>query len=335
MKIGIPRALLYYHFYPFWRTLFQELGHEVVPSIKTNKWIVNKGVEACVDEACLPIKLFHGHVIDLAGKVDAILIPRFISLRQGEFICPKFIGLPEMVKNSVSNLPSLLVLDINLHKSEKNKYQGYDELLKEMGCDAPSIKRALKAAGSCQSRYEDSLLKGSSPLALLDGNGAKTNQSRGTIGLIGHPYLLYDEYASMNIIQKLALYGYRVLVPENISAQEIENQCKFLPKKLFWTYGKKLLGSGLSMIHTKAVDGMIFLTSFACGIDSFIGELLQRLNQRKGKIPYLTISLDEHSGQAGFDTRLEAFLDMLKGRDGDEGDLSPYGIGLCGSQSLV
>ncbi|HZK34012.1 MAG TPA: hypothetical protein VFD33_01715, partial [Bacillota bacterium] len=104
--------------------------------------------------------------------------------------------------------------------------------------------------------------------------------------------------------------------------------CGVYPKKLFWTYGKHLLGSGLYMLENNMVDGLILLTSFACGIDSFVLELLQRRNHRDFKIPLTIITIDEHSGNAGFDTRIEAFIDMMEWREKDGYHISAHGQGL-------
>jgi len=84
------------------------LGLEVVLSSPTNKEILKQGLEFCVDDACLPIKIFHGHVADLIGKVDMIYIPRIISIEPKEYICPKFLGLPDMIRNSISNIPHIV-----------------------------------------------------------------------------------------------------------------------------------------------------------------------------------------------------------------------------------
>ena len=120
MKIGIPRALSFFDYFPLWQTFFNSLGLETLVSPDSNKDILNKGVSLCVDDACLPVKLFHGHVSYLIGRVDAIFIPRLVSVSPKEFICPKFIGLPEMIKNSVKGLPRILVLNHNIYKGEKD-----------------------------------------------------------------------------------------------------------------------------------------------------------------------------------------------------------------------
>ncbi|MGM0472225.1 MAG: acyl-CoA dehydratase activase-related protein, partial [Bacillota bacterium] len=74
--VGIPRSLLYFHYYPAWRTFFAELGVEVIESDPTNKLTVDQGVRLTVDEACLPVKVCHGHIVNLCSKVDYIFLPR-------------------------------------------------------------------------------------------------------------------------------------------------------------------------------------------------------------------------------------------------------------------
>src|SRR3990170_3376157 len=79
-RIGVPRALLYHKYSSLWEAFLSRLGAEVVVSALTNKGILNTGVQAAEAELCLPVRLFHGHAIDLKGKVDAIFVPRVISV---------------------------------------------------------------------------------------------------------------------------------------------------------------------------------------------------------------------------------------------------------------
>ncbi len=330
MKIGIPRALLYPIFYPMWETFFKELGHSIVNSTRTNKRILDSGAKACVEDACLPVKIMHGHVIDLIDRCDAVFIPRLISISQEEYICPKFIGIPEMIKNSVKPCPSLIVLDYNAKKSTYMAYKGYYKLASDLGSSKKDIKQALERALGQQRAYERALLGGSNPLLALEGleTFSIRKEIKGTIGLIGHPYLIYDRYISMDVYKKLISHDYRVIVPENIRPEAIEKACSIYPKKLFWSYGKHLLGSGLYMLEQGLVDGLVLVTSFACGIDSFVLELLQRKNNRDYKKPFTIITIDEHSGHAGFDTRLEAFIDMMEWRKENGNNISSHGKGL-------
>ena len=112
MRIGIPNGLLYPDFKVLIETFFAELGREIVVSPVTNRAILDLGVNCCVDEACLPIKVFHGHVRWLSeyGRCDMIFIPRIMRLRKNESICPKFCGLTEMVRYSIPDIPPLIGL---------------------------------------------------------------------------------------------------------------------------------------------------------------------------------------------------------------------------------
>jgi Uncharacterized protein conserved in bacteria len=120
IRIGIPRALMYYEYFAVWKTFFESLGAEVIESDKTAKDIFDAGIKAAVNDLCLPVKLFHGHVLNLAGKADFIFIPRLKSVKKGEYICPKISGLPELVKFSLPGLPPIIDAEVNLRKSARS-----------------------------------------------------------------------------------------------------------------------------------------------------------------------------------------------------------------------
>ena len=65
------------------------------------------------------------------------------------------------------------------------------------------------------------------------------------------------------------------------------------------------------MSMSDTVDGIIYLSSFSCGVDAFVSDML-RLHL--GDIPFMVLKLDEHKGNAGLETRIEAFVDMLERR---------------------
>ena len=98
MNIGIPRALLYYQYFPMWKTFFKELGAEVVVSHPTTKAMVASGSSRVVADTCLPVKVFLGHVLSLIGKCDYIFIPAIRSVSRKIYNCSKFLGLPDMTR---------------------------------------------------------------------------------------------------------------------------------------------------------------------------------------------------------------------------------------------
>jgi len=77
IKVGIPRALLYYQYYPMWKIFFEELGAEVVVSPPTTQVMLSEGSSRVVADTCLPVKAYLGHVLYLTNKCDYI---RFITV---------------------------------------------------------------------------------------------------------------------------------------------------------------------------------------------------------------------------------------------------------------
>jgi predicted nucleotide-binding protein (sugar kinase/HSP70/actin superfamily) len=59
------------------------------------------------------------------------------------------------------------------------------------------------------------------------------------------------------------------------------------------------------------INGVIFLISFACGPDRLISELIMRDMKVVG-LPFLEITMDEHSGEADMMTRIETFVEMVR-----------------------
>jgi Uncharacterized protein conserved in bacteria len=295
MKVGIPKGLLYYKYYPFIESFFTELGAEIITSPDTNKDILDSGVKYCVDEACLPVKVFHGHVAYLKDKCDIIFIPRIMQLNEREFICPKFCGLPEMVLNSIPDMPKAIISPIYA-SSEKRLKSWARSVGLLFTKNFLRIDKAYKISLRKQEEYNC---------------GIKNEDFHLNVALVGHPYNIYDNFTNMNVVKKLNKLGIGIISEENIEADIINNQVKDLFKKPFWTFAKKSYGFSTYLAENKRIDGIVYISSFACGIDSVVIELIKN---RLGDFPLLILKIDEHTGEAGFDTRLEAFADMLERR---------------------
>jgi predicted nucleotide-binding protein (sugar kinase/HSP70/actin superfamily) len=63
----------------------------------------------------------------------------------------------------------------------------------------------------------------------------------------------------------------------------------------------------------EGIDGLIHLAPFSCTPEIVAVSGLSRM-ARDHDVPLLTLSFDEHSGEAGLVTRLEAFVDVLERR---------------------
>lgn len=293
MKVGIPKGLLNYKYSIFLETFFSELGADIVTSPNTNKAILDEGVKHCVNEACLPIKIFHGHVAAIKDKCDLVVIPRIMQLSEHEFICPKFCGLPEMIVNSVPNMPKVTMAPIYATSKEK-LYKWVDSTGSMITSDKKKIKKAYYEALSEQNKFEI---------------GIKSEGYKINIGLIGHPYNIYDNFINMNLVKKLNQLGVGIITEEFIDEGSIANKTKELFKRPFWTFARNAYGASTYLAENKKIDGIIYISSFACGIDSVVIDLIK---EKIKDFPFLILKVDEHTGESGFDTRIEAFVDMLE-----------------------
>lgn len=319
--IGIPRALAYYTYFPFWKTVLESLGRELVVSGTTNKAILDQGVSEATNDLCVPIKIFFGHVVQLKGQVDKIFVPRLVNVNQRYTFCPKFLGLPDMVEYGMKGLPPLFTLRIDLRK----KIRGWFELARmvadALDCSIVSVFKGLHQGRKVQALYDSLLLEGYTPPEAMEfmykgqkgkvpGTGKKLV---GTVAVLGYPYSLYDDYFNGNLLSTLKDMGVKVLTPEMASPSDLYSQIRLLPKGLFWYFSNRVLGAGMYYLSEVNIDGIVHVSNFACGPDAMVNKLLE-LEAKKYSCPFLTISLDEHTGQAGIHTRLEAFVDMVRWR---------------------
>lgn len=312
VKVGIPRGMYFYKYYPFIQTFLTELGAEVVPSPETTKEILDKGVLYSIDDACLPVKVCHGHAYNLRDKADFILVPRLTSVAKGEYICPKFGGLPEMIKYSVPDLPVLVDTEINLIKSPGGLSKALYKMAFAMKLRNPvHINRGINKALQAHEGFKASVRNGCTPDSIFKPAPREVRKARFRIGLVGHPYLLYDSFVNMSLLKKLKDRGAEVVTPDMIDPDIINERCMELSKRMFWSSGKSLIGSALYIMDNGSIDGMLALTAFGCGIDSLAGEFIEKQARKYYKKPYMVLNLDEHTGDAGFNTRLEAFFDLL------------------------
>ncbi len=319
--VGIPRALLYYYYYPMWKTFFQELGARVVLSGKTSKTALDEGVRHVVDDACLPVKLAFGHVQELKSKVDYLFLPRIVSVARDEYICPKFLGFPDMVKQNIGGLPTVINMTVNLHRGAGQFLNEVYRVGRHFTKNPLRILAAHRKSCLAQKQYQGLLESGMWPDEAVSGlfKNCKDNKSEHgdqglSVAVIGHPYNVYDSYINMNLLKRLRDMGATVYTADNIPEAVVRKQAGWLPKRLFWSLGQRMTGAAAYYLGEGKIDGIVHLSAFGCGPDSLIGELIERHARRQGRVPFLNLMLDEHTGEAGIVTRLEAFIDMVKWR---------------------
>jgi len=135
------------------------------------------------------------------------------------------------------------------------------------------------------------------------------------VAFIGHPYNLFDIDINKDLLALTKSFGMEIITSDFLSEKEMDREVSGLSKEIYWSSGREIVGSLFHFLSGGA-DGVVFLTSFKCGIDALLQEFIKRrLKVRGGStIPLLILSLDEHTGREGLTTRLEAFRDVVEER---------------------
>jgi len=335
-RVGICRQLHAFHHYRLWQTFLEELGFEVVLSAKTTRTTVELGVRVAPAELCLPVKAFLGHVQQLSGMVDILFLPRLVCYRLGHdwfFGCPKALALPDLTRALFSGLRDVeLVIDERRFSLER----AFGELAGRLGAGRKEWREALRKArlaaveadariradGSPRHLFEQptsSVISteevrrpsGEIPLArakrFLD--SARNDRRGSRIGVIGHQYLVFDDVLTLGILDRLRQCGAEVVVhfPD---CDELTAEAR-LGNAPNWFYELELLAAARSLLQQRSVDGILLLSSFACGTAPVTNEIIRREVEKGTNIPTLTLLLDEHTAEAGLITRLESFVDLL------------------------
>ena len=299
MTIGIPKALLYYKYHILWENFFSYLNINTVTSPSTNKEILDVGIKNSIDEACLSLKIYLGHIKYLCGKCDYVLIPRIVSLNKNEKLCTNFSALYDIVKNTYK--VKILNYNIDVDKNYDELY-AFVSMARELGI---SRYKAVKAyIYAKEKEKEDETAKIIKQESLI-----KTNKLK--ILIAGHDYNIYDEFVGKPIIDYLKKMDV-VPITSNICKKTYTDfDYKMISKDLYWTYNKEILSS--INHYLKEVDGIILISTFPCGPDSLSNEIVVRKIKNK---PIITIIIDELNNSSGLITRLESFVDILKERKG-------------------
>lgn len=295
IKIGIPRSMFYYYYGELWLSFFKKLNCEVIISPKTNRQIMENGIQSANDEMCLAMKNLFGHTHYLDGKCDFILIPRIDNYGIENQTCTNFLALYDIINNLFSTPILSYNIDTVHHETEVKGFLKMGEIL------GFSKKRTLLAYLFAKQKMEEMRQK------KIKHNLEKLKSSQYKILLVGHPYNVYDEYIGkpvVSLLKKLkAEIIYSDLFPQHTSQLSYQ-----LSKELYWKFNKDEIGA-ISFSKTN-IDGIIFLSTFPCGPDSLVNELVMR----KIKLPYLNLIMDDMDGTAGLETRLESFIDMIQER---------------------
>ena len=309
-RIGIPQASTFFELFPMWRTFFTELGFEIVISKNTNRSIISKGIECVNTETCFPIKVSHGHVVDMLNKeIDYLFLPSVINMTHESsnmthsYACPYIQCLPYIIGSAVdleSQKFKLLQPIIHFEYGEAHVEKTFRKIAGDIGVRGKKVTNAIEKARETQKSFYKHM--GDRGKEVLDNLG----DDEIALVIISRPYNGCDSGVNLDLPEKLRDMGIQA-IPMDCIPLDLEDISRDYPN-MYWKYGQKILAAARFIAKDKRLHAL-YITNFGCGPDSFISKFFPK---EVGGKPFLMIDIDEHSADAGVMTRCEAFLDSLK-----------------------
>jgi predicted CoA-substrate-specific enzyme activase len=309
----IPRTLTNFTFYPLWQQLFAQLGWDAQLSPATGDKTKEQGTNLVGADFCYPVKLAHGQVAQLLANHpgEKIFLPYMIANKPNEYtsntvFCPYVESIPSIITAALdlNSYPTGQIISpvVDLRLAET---QIIDSLMTAL---APHLQvsknRLLQAWQSAWESYSQITRQLEDAGVSLLGELADSGETG--IVLIGRPYNIYDLGANINLPKKIADYGVKVIPLDLLPFRPDMLGAEFA--NMYWSYGQRII-QALKLIREHDNLFPVYLTNFNCGPDSFLLSYAEKLMDEK---PILMLEIDEHGADAGYITRIEAFMDVIK-----------------------
>ncbi len=307
-SIGIPKALTTHSLYPLFSTFFSALGRKVVLSN-----VDPQGELKSNSGFCFPAQIAHGAALDLVRRgIRLVFLPHVSHMPhtnscRDSYLCPITQASPYFVAKAFPQVRFLSPL-LDFTKGYQASSAMVELAVRELGSPREQAEGAWTAAVQGQTKVERAL--GELGTRAL---GAAVAAGRPAILLAGHSYNAFTPEASQSVGKKLSSMGVTV-IPADCLAPAAEGPTA-------WHFANQIMNAaGIAKQHSNLF--LLCVSNFSCTIDAFTHAMLA---SEMGAKPYLILEIDAHTADAGIQTRLEAFLDIVRNyREGQTGGAIPF-----------
>ncbi|MCT8978454.1 2-hydroxyacyl-CoA dehydratase [Clostridium sp. CX1] len=314
--VGIPRVLNMYENYPFWFTVFTELGFRVELSDRSSKKIYEKGIETIPSESvCYPGKMVHGHIMNLYEKgIDFIFYPSITHEQKEQkdadnhFNCPIVTSYPEVIKNNIDVIREKNILYMKPFlplDNKKRMISRLQEALQVFNIDRNEIAEAVIKAYEEQEAFKKDIQRsGEDTLKLI-----RENEIKGIV-LAGRPYHI-DPHINHGIPDMINSLGMAVLTEDSVAhLGEVERPLRVVDQ---WVYHSRLYAAASFVSKEKDLE-LVQLNSFGCGLDAVTTDQVQEILNGNSKI-YTTLKIDEGNNLGAARIRLRSLKASMAERE--------------------
>ncbi len=301
--VGIPTSLYTTTAYPLYAHFFVNLGLRIIKSDDPDP----EGFDSAGSSFCFPVLQSHGFLKEILSKEpDYIFIPQVNNAygRSEDGInctCPFVQSEPYYLRAAFHDkLDSRLLTEVLNFSHPKKLQEAFIRIGRKLGVNSRRSADSFEKAWDIFKKSQEEMKEhGRRFLSSLD-------PSDNAIVLFGRSYNAFAGIGNMGVPQKLASRGFRI-IPHDFLPTEEPGTTKF--DKMFWASGQKILQAAEFIKKRPNLSG-VYITNFSCGPDSFI---IEQFKSIMGQKPFLTLEFDDHTADAGIDTRIEAFLDVIRG----------------------
>ena len=295
-RIGIPKALTTHSLYPLYSTFFSGLGMEVVLSE-----VDPRGELKSNSGFCFPAQIAHGAVLDLVQRdVKLIFLPHVMRMPQSEacnesYLCPITQASPYFLAKAYPHIQLLSPL-LDFGNGYAASSALIDMAVAELGQARNLAELQWTAAVRAQTEAEGALRQ----LGRVALEQAMAAAGRPAIVLAGHSYNAFTPEGSQSVGKKLSSMGVAAIPADCLAPAGVGPTS--------WHFANQILNA----VETVKQHPNLFLlcvSNFSCTIDAFTQSMIAAA---MGSKPYLILEIDAHTADAGVQTRLEAFLDIVR-----------------------
>ncbi len=302
--IGIPKSFLTNSYYPLYYNFFTQLGFKVILGNIPEK----SGIDQKQAAFCYPVELAHGFMQDLINKKpDYIFLPHVLEIHNKDsnfrdrtciLLQAESYYLKTAFKEKIGDIKILSPV-FDFAKGFESARESFINLAKKLGITKPEAWASFDFAfNELTQMQEEFKIIGKTILEELEQD--KNNYA---IVLIGRSYNSFAKEANLGIPQKFSSRNVTI-IPHDFLLYDDEK----ILDHMYWGMGRQILRAA-SIVKSHSQLFATYITNFSCGPDSF---LIGYFRDIMGNKPSLTLELDSHSADAGLNTRIEAFLDIIK-----------------------
>ncbi|OGU58223.1 MAG: hypothetical protein A2X64_00490 [Ignavibacteria bacterium GWF2_33_9] len=306
--IGFNYSFMTHSLYPLYANFFKQLGCKIVMSDEFDE----RGYEREYTSFCYPSQLSLGLFQNLLDKnPDYYFVPNIYEMYvhgsekdrlDFNSTCVFVQGEPFFLKQAFKEYDlekKLLQPKLNFSKGWSTQEEQFIEIANQIGeYDSEYILRAYHfAVGKLEEANDELRNIGRKVLQKI-----KDENAYGIV-LLGRPYNSFNDIANKGIPQKFASRGIYIIPYDMIDYREMG-----IDDNMYWEGGKKILKSA-KFVKDNPNLFATYISNFSCGPDSLI---ITTFRDLMGTKPSLTLELDSHSADAGINTRIDAFLDIVQ-----------------------